>query len=402
MINQNQDIQGSANISRHLNVGGNADIGGTARIGHNLIVRGWLDAPNIKGPCKGLYKDEQSLKKAYPLPLPGWYALVGDTLPADVWRSEGAKWVATGEKGGEFSLYLDQLEQDYSYLWDFTQDIDQNLNRLREEFDALVGENASEAIDNFNEIIKFLEGIKDSENLAEKLGELRVKDLELERALKEESEARRKGDEALGGRIDGIEPALQGLLEGAGIALTVSPQTVYKGEESHIDIEVILDKADGENVRLTSLETGRERIIATTEKAPLKTFIEERLTVDMRLNASVRCGDYWFKKEGIIYARYPIFHGFGKDAESVYNNKGNRLGATTTSQRKYPSVTSGEDDVRYYILVPEDIPAPSQFTMGGAPYVMTSVSKELGGVNYTVFESGAVYGQGATVAVTAG
>ncbi len=44
--------------------------------------------------------------------MPGWFALVGDTLPAAVWRVDGGKWVPTGETGGEFSVYLDRLEND--------------------------------------------------------------------------------------------------------------------------------------------------------------------------------------------------------------------------------------------------------------------------------------------------
>lgn len=53
-------------------------------------------------------------------------------------------------------------------------DLQTQISKLRKEFDALVGENASEAIDNFNEICAFLEGIKDSETLLGKLAEVRL------------------------------------------------------------------------------------------------------------------------------------------------------------------------------------------------------------------------------------
>lgn len=44
--------------------------------------------------------------------------------------------------------------------------------KTRDALDALVGENASEAIDNFREVLSFLEGVSDDERLAGKLAEL--------------------------------------------------------------------------------------------------------------------------------------------------------------------------------------------------------------------------------------
>ncbi len=122
------DIQGNANVSRNLNVGSHLNVNGDGLFGHNLIVKGWLDAPNIKGPLKGLYASEASLNEAYPRPMPGWFALVGNTLPANVYRVEGGKWVATGEQGGQFTLYLDQLETDVKNLTDDVRDIEELLD----------------------------------------------------------------------------------------------------------------------------------------------------------------------------------------------------------------------------------------------------------------------------------
>lgn len=110
------DIQGNSNVSRNVNVGGHANVHGDVTVNHNLVVKGWVDAPNIKGPLKGLYASEDALNSAYPRPMPGWFALVGNTLPADVYRAERGKWIPTGEKGGEFNLWLDQLETDVKDL----------------------------------------------------------------------------------------------------------------------------------------------------------------------------------------------------------------------------------------------------------------------------------------------
>lgn len=122
-IQGSTDIQGNANISRSVNVGGNANIQGSMRVGHNLKVDGWLEARNIKGPLKGLFATEGALRAAYPRPQPGWYALVGDTLPAAIYRAEAGEdgkigWETTGETGGEFNVYLDQLETDVEEMRD--------------------------------------------------------------------------------------------------------------------------------------------------------------------------------------------------------------------------------------------------------------------------------------------
>ncbi len=124
----NTDVQGNANISRNVNVGSHAKVNGDVTVGHNLFVKGWIDAPNIKGPLKGLYASEETLKAAYPRPMPGWFALVGDTLPAQVWRVDGGKWMPTGETGGTFNLWLDNLEADVKDLTDDVRDLEELLD----------------------------------------------------------------------------------------------------------------------------------------------------------------------------------------------------------------------------------------------------------------------------------
>lgn len=119
----NENIQGNLSTSRDITAGGHLNVRGNSVFGHNVVIKGWLDAKNIKGPCKGLYASEETLNEAYPKPMPGWYALVGNTLPANVYRSDGGKWVATGEQGGEVNLYLDQLEEDVANLDDDVKDI---------------------------------------------------------------------------------------------------------------------------------------------------------------------------------------------------------------------------------------------------------------------------------------
>lgn len=78
----------------------NLEVMRDAVVGGDLRVEGMLEAPNIKGFLKGMFRDEAALVHAYPRPLCGWAALVGRTLPADVFLAEDGVWHATGLKGG--------------------------------------------------------------------------------------------------------------------------------------------------------------------------------------------------------------------------------------------------------------------------------------------------------------
>ena len=51
-----KQIDGDVAVGRDVNIGGKATIRGSAKVGHNLTVDGWLEAKNIKGPNKGLFK----------------------------------------------------------------------------------------------------------------------------------------------------------------------------------------------------------------------------------------------------------------------------------------------------------------------------------------------------------
>lgn len=73
---------------------------------HDVRVKGWLDAPNIKHPLKGLFGSEEALQERYPRPMPGWLALVGDTLPAEIWTVEEGRWKGTGKMGGNIVIQV--------------------------------------------------------------------------------------------------------------------------------------------------------------------------------------------------------------------------------------------------------------------------------------------------------
>lgn len=129
-------ITGDVSVGRNVALGGNAIIRGSAEIGHNLKVKGWLEAENIKGVNKGLFKSEEQLNEAYPKPQAGWFALVGDSLPAQVYIAIGGVWVGqynddgspklSGELTIDSTIYLETVEKLIGELEGIKADIENN------------------------------------------------------------------------------------------------------------------------------------------------------------------------------------------------------------------------------------------------------------------------------------
>lgn len=108
---ENHSVGGSVAVGRDVTVGGRSTIRGNATFNRDVYISGWLNARNIRGAGKGLYEKVEKLNSAYPNPENGWFALVGDTLPADIYRAWGGEWKATGQKGGEPVLEIAKLTE---------------------------------------------------------------------------------------------------------------------------------------------------------------------------------------------------------------------------------------------------------------------------------------------------
>lgn len=121
---------GDVSVGRNVFAGGDAKISGDASIGHNLVVKGWLDARNVKHANKGMFLSASRLSEVYPSPRDGWWALVGDSLPAAIYVACDGEWVSTGKSGGEITIDVEQY-------WSA-------LTSVREEL-ALVRESVSDA-----------------------------------------------------------------------------------------------------------------------------------------------------------------------------------------------------------------------------------------------------------------
>lgn len=98
-------IEGDVSVGHNAHVGGKVKVEGCVYVGRDLRVFGWLDAPNIKGPSKGLFKTEAQLLATYPKPQNGWWALVATPKTSDhlgqLYIAEGGQWVAQVDGQGE-------------------------------------------------------------------------------------------------------------------------------------------------------------------------------------------------------------------------------------------------------------------------------------------------------------
>lgn len=95
----------------------------------------------------------------------------------------------------------------------------------------------------------------------------------------------------------------------------------------------------------------------------------------------------------------PIYFGFGTSELDVAI-AGNKQGPSTSAAGVYEK-TSIKDRVNFIILVPKTLPKLSSFSMGGAPFVMTTSSVVINGKDYYMYKSGGVYMSGTTVRVQA-
>lgn len=95
----------------------------------------------------------------------------------------------------------------------------------------------------------------------------------------------------------------------------------------------------------------------------------------------------------------PIYYGFGTteaDIAIAANKLSPRLSASGTYAK-----TSDKDDINFIILAPRTLPKLTNFTMGGAPFVMETSSVTINGKDYYMYKSGAIYMNGATLNVQA-
>lgn len=96
----NYQTDQSLSIGGNINIGGRLRAGGNAVFTRNVRIEGWLDAPNLKSPCLGLFDSLESLRDACQEPQPGEWALVAagngedGKLRVTVYTAASGEWKA--------------------------------------------------------------------------------------------------------------------------------------------------------------------------------------------------------------------------------------------------------------------------------------------------------------------
>ena len=144
-MTENYHIDGDIACGGNSTVGKNLKVQGDSTLKGDVKIEGWLDATNIKTPCKGLFSTSDELKKAYPNPMEGWYALVGENIPATIYKVSGGEWIATSGTGGEVIVggadktLLSELSDKVDQLETNVSAIVIRTNQIYEEFVTQIG-----------------------------------------------------------------------------------------------------------------------------------------------------------------------------------------------------------------------------------------------------------------------
>lgn len=142
-----KQIDGDVAVGRNVCMGGTGTVRGSLTVGHNLTVEGWLEAKNIKGANKGLFKTAAQLREAYPNPQDGWWALVtvegsasSDHL-GQLFMADGGTWVAQVDSSGNPLLkgnptvdsteYMEAVEEMTADLEAVKVDVNQNKEDIK-------------------------------------------------------------------------------------------------------------------------------------------------------------------------------------------------------------------------------------------------------------------------------
>lgn len=178
MSYKNTSVSGDLAVGHDFTAGGGMTLQGDATVRGDLRVEGWLTAPHVTTPCKGLFATQDTLEAAYPDPQDGWWAVVGGSVPGSVYRAADGKWEATGETGGG-------TEVDLTAKADKTE-----VARL----ETLIGQEQSARTDAVTELNAAMEAETKNRN---------QDDAGLQKNIDAEAEARKTAVANLQGDVDG-------------------------------------------------------------------------------------------------------------------------------------------------------------------------------------------------------
>lgn len=390
------EIEGDLLVGHDIAVGGDLNLRGKATFGHDVKVKGTIEANGIKGINKGIYLSYEELMSHYPTPVDGWLAGVVTRETGEEARIVGyvateGQWVKQDDLTLNIDMDIEDFERLHSHLYvNATKLLSLELaTTLGDVRDMIASMEPASVAANYQVpgmVLTFL-GENGWETWRWK-GDNVVEDWD---------------DDTKWDNVDvtlesaRLENKIDLLAAGLKMSLSVSPTIIYKGTATSIALTGSMNTSNPVSIKLfdgtTQIGTSTSNPYVLTQNVNMssnsKTYRAEGTINGMTLNASVS-----------LSARYPIYYGFAKAMPSSGDGL-SKVPATTSAARTYWG-EAGEDDVYFYIMVPNDIAELKNFSMGGAPFVMTKyIDKTIDGVTYTVFESGNKYNKNTTFMVVA-
>ena len=173
----------------------------------------------------------------------------------------------------------------------------------------------------------------------------------------------------------------------------------YTGSEQSIKATYSI-KRKGSPITPTSLALSVDGSLVSIDVKQADTVtIKVNKEGETQIIITAKHGDLVKSASSKVTMVLPIYYGFGTtetDIAIAANKLSPRLSASGTYAK-----TSAKDDVNFIILAPKTLPKLTNFTMGGAPFVMETTSVTINGKDYYMDKSGAIYMNGATLNVQA-
>lgn len=187
------------------------------------------------------------------------------------------------------------------------------------------------------------------------------------------------------------------LAAGIDVNISFSPSIIYKNVATNVTITGTMANGVPTSMKLMDGTT----VISEGASSPITHTVSVNISTNSKTFKVVgESSGVTLSKEGSVSARYPIYYGFAASASALAADTANRIAPTTSAARTYQK-TASVNGQHFYILVPSDISALSNFTMNGAPFVMTSSTEVINGITYKVYTSGNTYNAGTQVTVVA-
>lgn len=188
---------------------------------------------------------------------------------------------------------------------------------------------------------------------------------------------------------------------GASAGISLSASTIYANTATNVKVtatavNIIADKL--------SIKSGGSVLASADNVAKLEHTDSVTLAskASKQYDAVVVYKGMELVKSISLFARYPVYAGMGASASAVAGVASNKMSPRTSARGTY-SATAPADGSRFYLLVPQDVTAPSVggFVSGGAPAAFTQSTETINGLTYTVFASEGVYNKGVSITLTA-